>query len=168
MKLYTLYLPSFFKDFLKVGIIKKILILLTPLIALVTSMKLALFGLLFLVLIDLLTGMIKNLKNRNIPINPLKLCFWEGIESSKLRETWKKAYQYGIGILVTAALESMILGIVNIRLADKTFTITEIIVIIAAIVEVKSIFENIKLTFVLDLVKKLMPKWLGDIFDKIK
>jgi hypothetical protein len=167
MELYSIYITSFIKDFLKLGVVKKTLILLTPLIALLTSMKTALFGLLFLILVDLVTGIIRNLNNRKITRNPFKKKFWAGIRSSKLRETWRKAYQYGIGILVTAALESMILGLINIPFMERKISITEVIVFMASVIEVKSIFENVKLGFILDIVKSYLPKPLQEILNRI-
>lgn len=87
---------------------KQILLLSTPVISLLISMKTALIGLVVLILLDLITGIGRNLKDWNIKANPFKVLFWKSIKSYLLRKTWKKAYEYGIGIIVVAVFETQI------------------------------------------------------------
>ncbi len=108
-------------------------------------MKIALIGLLILITIDLITGISKSLYENNRSCNPLKADFWKSIKSYMLRKTWKKAYEYGIGIIVVVIFETLVFGGgSSIMIMSKNFTISELSVIIPALVEVWSIFENME------------------------
>ena len=121
---------------------KKIILLLTPLISILISMKAALLGLWFLIFIDLLTGIRKSHYKSKVPFNPFKLSFWITIKSYLLRKTWRKTYEYALGIITIIVLESLILGETHVDIMSKTFTISELSVVVPACVEVWSIYEN--------------------------
>lgn len=146
---------------------KKLLLILTPLLSVIISMKTALLGLCLLIIFDLITGIRKTLHKKNICFNPFKTVFWKSIKSYLLRETWKKAYEYGIGILIIVIFESLILGVTPISLGDRVFTIAELSILIPGAIEVWSIFENFEAVSgrnILKVVKKLLPTSLSQIF----
>ena len=146
---------------------KKILLLITPVISALVSMKLLIFGLWLLIFVDLLTGIRKNLFENKIPFNPFKLAFWKAIKSYLLRKTWRKTYEYGIGILVIVVFESLIFGVTPISLMAKTFTIAELSVVIPAAVEVWSIFENFEAVSGTNMLKRMLiffPEALKKLF----
>lgn len=152
---------------------KKLLLLITPIISVIISMKTAIFGLCLLILFDLLTGIRKTLHRRNIPFNPFKGVFWKAIKSYLLRQTWRKTYEYGIGIIVVVIFESLILGMTPISLMGKVFSVAELSVLFPAAVEVWSIFENFEAVSgnnILKRVRDLLPPVLKKLFnlDKIK
>ncbi len=135
---------------------KKIVLLLTPLISVLISMKAALLGLWFLIFIDLLTGIRKSHYQNKVAFNPLKLSFWITIKSYLLRKTWQKTYEYAIGIITIIVLESLILGQTHIDILDKSFTISELSVVVPACVEVWSIFENFEAVSGKNILKKFI------------
>lgn len=157
--------------FKNLTLIKKILLLITPLISVLISMKMAIFGLWLLVFIDLLTGIRKNLHLKGIKFNPFKRTFWKSIRSYLLRNTWRKTYEYGFGIIVIVIFESLILGTTPITLVDKTFTIAELSVLIPSAVECWSIYENMEAVSgsnILKKIKLLLPSPLSNIFSSSK
>lgn len=123
---------------------KKILLLLTPIISILISMKAILLGLWILIFLDLLTGIRKSLFQRKVKFNILKKEFWKSIKSYLLRRTWQKTYEYALGIITVIVLESLIVGETHVEIMSKTFTISELSIIIPACVEVWSIFENLE------------------------
>lgn len=162
MKAFT----SFFHD---LTLAKQILLAFTPIVSMIISIKMALLGLFLLIGLDLLTGIRKNLHAKNIKCNPLKAAFWRNIKSYLLRQTWRKTYEYGIGILVMMVFETMVLGITAIALANKTFTITELAILLPAAIEVWSIFENMENVSgknILKRLKVLLPKQISKIISK--
>lgn len=150
---------------------KKLLLLITPIISVIISMKAAILGLWLLIFFDLLTGIRKNLYRRGIPFNILKSSFWMAIKSYLLRQTWRKTYEYGLGILIIVIFESLILGATPITLMSKTFTIAELSVLVPAAVEVWSIFENFEAVSgknILKMIKDLLPPALANLFSSGK
>lgn len=143
---------------------KKILLLLSPIISILVSMKVLLLGLWLLILIDLLTGIRKNLHQKNIKFSLFQANFWKSIKSYLLRKTWQKSYEYALGIITIVVLESLILGETHVEVMNKTFTISELSIIVPACVEVWSIFENFEAVSGNNILKKakkyLMNKFL--------
>lgn len=122
---------------------KGVVMSLSTILAALISMKIALLGLCILIFIDLLTGIRKTHHEWEIGFSPHKKLFWKSIKSYLLRQTWKKTYEYGIGIIVISVFEHLIFGTpISIMLMDKSFTLAELSAIIPSIVEIWSIFEN--------------------------
>lgn len=141
---------------------KKVLIALSPIITLIISMKAALIGLSILILLDLISGIYKTQHEWGIIPNPFSILFWKSIKSYLLRNTWRKAYEYGMGIIVVVIFESLVLGQSSVSLLNKNFSLSELAVIIPSIIEVWSIFENLeavsKNNFLKRLITLLPPK----------
>lgn len=157
--------------FNKLTLGKKILLVFTPVVSALVSMKLAMFGLWLLIFIDLLTGIRKNLYKNGVGCNIFKAEFWKSIKSYLLRQTWRKTYEYGVGIILFVIFESLILGATPITLINKTFTISELSVLIPAAVEIWSIYENLEEVSghnILDKIKALLPQQLRDLFSSSK
>lgn len=148
---------------------KKFVLLLSPIVTLILSMKTILIGLSFLIILDLITGIVKNLQEKGVSPNITKRNFWRAIKSYLLRKTWRKAYEYGLGIIVIAVFETLIFGTTYISIMEKTFTITELAVIIPAIIETWSIFENIESISKNNILKKIivfLPTTLRRLFEQ--
>jgi len=142
-----------------------------PLISAIVSMKLAILGLWLLIFIDLLTGIRKSLHLNGVSANPFKKVFWLSIKSYLLRKTWRKTYEYGIGILTIVIFESLIFGATPITLMEKTFTIAELSVLVPAAIEAWSIYENMESVSggnVLNIIKTLLPAPLRKLFRSSK
>ncbi|WP_136465535.1 phage holin family protein [Flagellimonas onchidii] len=150
-------MKSFAHFFQNLTLAKKTFLAITPLISMLISIKAALIGLFILITIDLLTGIKKNLHKDKVPFNPFKKLFWKSIKSYALRQTWRKTYEYGIGILVVLVFEALVLGSTPIALLGKTFSITELSVLLPAAIEVWSIFENMEAVTGMNLLKRLKP-----------
>lgn len=122
---------------------KKLLLLLSPVITLLLSLKALILGLFLLIFVDLITGIRKNLFLKKIPFNPLASGFWVKIKSYLLRRTWVKWTEYTLGIISVVILEALVIGETNISLINREFSLSELSVAIPACIEVWSIFENI-------------------------
>lgn len=145
---------------------KKILLVLSPIISILVSMKVLLLGLWLLIFIDLLTGIRKSLHQKKISFNPLKAVFWKSIKSYLLRKTWQKTYEYALGIITIIVLESLILGETHIEVMSKVFTISELSIIVPACVEVWSIFENFEAVSGNNILKKAKKYLMDKIWKK--
>jgi hypothetical protein len=161
-------IATFFKNF---SLGKLVTLIVTPVISVIISMKVALLGLWFLIFIDLMTGIRKNLHKNGVGFNPFKKIFWLSIKSYALRQTWRKTYEYGVGIIIIVVFESLIFGVTPIALVGKNFTIAELSVIIPAAVEIWSIYENMEAVSgnnILNKIKLLLPKQLVGLFSSSK
>ena len=150
---------------------KILLISLSPIITMLLNMKSILFALAIIITIDMLTGIQKNLHLKGIKFRPHKAEFWSYIHSSGLRATWRKSYEYVIGILVFVILDTMVLGNTSVSLLGKTYSIAELAVTIACLVEVYSIYENMEAVSGNNLFKKIirvMPRKVQAIFSDRK
>ena len=161
-------ISSFFE---KLTLGKKIVLTLTPAISALISMKIAIFGLWLLIFFDLLTGIRKSLHLNGTKCNIFKKIFWTSIKSYLLRQTWRKTYEYGIGIIIVVIFESLVFGTTPVTLVNKTFTIAELSVVIPAAVEVWSIYENLEAVSghnILSKIKLILPQQLRDLFNSSK
>lgn len=131
---------SFFKS-LTGG--KKVLLLISPILTVLLSLKVALAGLAIVITIDLITGIRKHFHNEGVSTNPCKKVFWTTLKSEGLRRTWRKSTEYGFGIVILAVVEASFIGAPIITLMDNTFTLTELGVLIATLIESHSIYENL-------------------------
>lgn len=158
-------IASFFAD-MTFG--KKILLLFTPILTAILSMKAALLGLGILIVIDLLTGIKKNLHMRGIAFNVVKASFWRAIKSYLLRQTWRKTYEYGIGIITIMVVGKLVFGGLLIEVFGKEFFLSELAILVPATIEVWSIFENIEAVTgknFLKSLKYLLPANLAAVFN---
>lgn len=72
-----------------------------------------------------------------------------------MRDTWRKTYEYGVGIIVFSVFESMIFKISPIMLGSSELTITELAIVTATLVEIYSIFENMEAVSGQNILKRL-------------
>lgn len=135
---------------------KAFLIILTPTLTVLLNTQLMLFALCLLIVIDLITGIRKSLHERNLSFNPFKAHFWNTVHSKGIRDTWRKTYEYGIGVIVFTIFESLILKLEPFAIGLGTFTLTELAIVTATLVEIYSIFENMESVSGNNLLKRLL------------
>jgi hypothetical protein len=107
----------------------------------VTSMIL---GLSLLIFFDLIMGIRKSLFKKGIKINLRDPLFWNTITSKQLRNTWRKSYEYGVGIIVCGIFQSLIFDMESIIIMSVPLSITEGAIVVASVVELYSIAENLR------------------------
>lgn len=163
-----LTLKTFFTNF-TMG--KQLLILLTPLITVLVSIKLALVGLAIIILLDLYTGIKKSLFRKQLKFNPFRKSTWLVINSEGFRRSWVKAAEYGIGVIVTVVLEALFFKGSIVDILDHNFTITEIVIGIAMSIEIYSIYENLRVinpnSKFLGVFAKIIPMIKEFLFTKL-
>lgn len=150
---------------------KTLLIILTPTLAALLNIQSILLGLLIIIFIDLITGIRKNLYIKGVSSSIYKKYFWQTLSSSGLRKTWKKVSEYGIGILIFIIFETMILKIDPISIAGKEMTFAGAAAVIASIIEMWSIFENMEAITGNNMLKRILlflPEPVRRLFDEIK
>lgn len=148
---------------------KSLLLTFTPILTVLLNAQAMLLGLALLVFIDLWTGVRKSLHAKGVSFNILKKEFWQVVSSKGMRDTWRKTYEYGIGIIVFAVFESLVFKVEPIQLLNQTMSITEIAIVTASVVEVYSIFENMEAVSGKNILKKIMsllPSKLIALFKK--
>lgn len=122
----------------------------------VMSIRQILLALAIIIVIDMLTGIRKDLFLRKIRISFIKKEFWHAIKSSGIRATWRKTYEYVIGILVFVILDSLVLKTSNFELIGSRYTLSEIAAAIACLVETYSIYENMEVVSGNNLFKRII------------
>jgi hypothetical protein len=114
-----------------------------------------LFALLFLILLDFITGFRKSRVSRNVKWNPFAISFWRVLHSKGMRDTWRKTYEYLIGIIVLTIVQCYLLNLDPFTIMEKKYTLTQIGIVIGSIVEVWSIFENMEAVSGNNLLKRI-------------
>lgn len=133
------------------------------------DIKTALTGLLLLILIDLVTGIIGSYTVNKIPFNPFKKIFYTSLKSNGLRQTWKKTYEYLIGVIAITVIEIAIIGQLYIEVLGRTYSLTELAILVAGGIEVWSIFENLEKVSKENFLRKLvllLPEKLQFLFTR--
>lgn len=144
MKQYSL--ASYFTNFTW----KKALIFLpAPFLAQIETVIYPLIGLILVILADLCTALISHFYNKRKDYQR-KLTFNDyryGIISGGLRQTIKKSYQYGMAIIVVFVIEVFGFGgqiSFTVPLVNIDANLTQFVAWAFAMIEVKSIDENLK------------------------
>lgn len=114
-----------------------------PILGVLFSVKLALVFLAGLILLDLYWGIKKTFSLKRIKCNPFTIIFWKTVKSSGLRRSWRKATEYGSGILITTFFQAAFFPDLQFKIAELEFDLITTVVMLACIIEVYSIFENI-------------------------
>jgi len=149
--------------------------LLAPVGAVLFSVQAALIFLAMLIIVDLYYGIRKSFKEKELPFNPFKRSFWKNITSQGLRQSWKKATEYGLGIVVTAFCQALFFPTFTITVLGGTFTILLFVIMCACLIEIYSIFENINtinpdngINRIAKFIKKYFKAYVTDIISKIR
>lgn len=132
------------------------------------NMREILLALAIIIIVDMLTGIRKSLFLKKVKSSILKKEFWHAINSSGLRATWRKTYEYAIGIIVFIVLDSLVLKSSSIMMMGAEYTLSEIAVAAACIVEIYSIYENMEAVSGRNMLKKvqfLFPEWLKKLLE---
>lgn len=157
--------------FKKISNTKIYLLASSPLLTIIMETKLMLLALFAIIFIDLITSVRKSFYEKNISLNIFKKTFWKNLKSSGLRATWRKTYEYGIGIMVFMMLEVYVLEIGSIEFLGKERNLASLAIAVASVIEVHSIFENMEAVSGNNLLKSvtnLLPSSMKGIFKKIK
>ncbi len=158
----------FFKE---LTVVKKVLLGVTPILTVMSNAQQACIGLGLLILLDLITGIRKSLYATEIKERFWQKAFWKQVKSYGMRETWKKAYEYGVGIIVCSIFESMIFKTEPIELMNSKFSLTELAIMVASIIEVYSNYENMEAVSGRNIFKKILsflPEPISKIVNKEK
>ena len=144
---------------------KKALIFLpAPFLAQIETVKYPLIGLILVIIADLITALVsyfynfKKEKGRKLKFNDYRY----GIVSGGLRQTIKKAYQYGMAIIVIFTIEVFGFGgqiNFTVPLVNINANLTQFIAWAFTMIELKSIDENLK-----GVSGKSFIKAIADIF----
>jgi hypothetical protein len=157
--------------FKKMSGVKLTLLASSPLLTLIMDMKSILLALFVIIFFDMITGIRKSFYIKKISTNPFKKEFWKNLKSSGLRATWRKTYEYGIGIIVFAILDHYVLHIGDFEVINKKRNIVELVIALACVIEVYSIFENMEAVSGNNLLKKLiglLPEKVKKIFKAVE
>jgi len=149
----------------KVVAISSVSLILTTLF----NMRQILLALGIIIMIDMLTGIRKSLFIKDVKISLTNEKFWQSIQSAGLRATWRKTYEYCLGIIAFIVIDSLVLKVSNFQLMGGNYTLSEIAVALACMVEIYSIYENMEAVSGNNILKKIivfLPKTIRDILTK--
>ena len=133
------------------------------------DMREILLALAIIIIIDMLTGIRKSLFLKNVKANIHKKEFWHAVNSNGIRQTWRKAYEYVIGIIVFMILDILVLKSPGIEMMGSIYSLSELAVALACIIEVYSIYENMEAVSGRNLFKTVLdflPTPIKNIFKK--
>jgi len=140
---------NFFKFFSNFTWKKFFFLLPAPLLAQIETVIYPLIGLTLVIVADLSTALISHYynmrkeKKKSLSLNDYR----HGIISGGLRQTIKKAYQYGMALIVTFIIEIFGFGgevSFEVPLVNIHATLTQFAIWCFILIEVKSIDENLK------------------------
>lgn len=136
---------------LKNSLLKKIILFLpAPFLTMLDTMKYSIFALLILIGLDLITALVSYFYQLWLERDKKPLTFKDfryKIASGGLRETLKKYYIYSVVCIVTYILEMFVVGepvIIEVPIIHRNTTLTEFVIWVCALIEVKSIDENLE------------------------
>lgn len=145
---------------------KGVLLLFTPLIAVLAPLKTMLTLLALIIFIDFITGVRKSLFKAKISLNPFVKAFWTGafwrkfiqtISSAGFRQTSRKCTEYLIMIICSAGLESIpkLSPMVDyfIKFVPFDTSLTVLVIGIFIVIEIYSIIENCEAVSGLNIIK---------------
>jgi len=135
---------------------KSLLLSFTPILIMILNMKTVLLALFVIIIIDLFTGIRKAHYTNGVLFRPFKKEFWKVIKSKELRKTWRKAVEYIIGIIVFTILDTMVLEISKVELLGNNYSLAELSVILACLVEIYSVYENMEAVSGNNLFKNIL------------
>ena len=157
----AVYLPytnsqtmKFFAFFKQVSIQKLQFLSASPILIYLLSMKTMLIVLFSIIIIDMFTGIRKSLFKKDLPRSVFKKYFWLNLSSSGMRSTWRKTYEYGIGIIIFLMLDLYILKLGAFEVLNSKKTLTELVISVACLIETWSIFENMEAISNRNLLKR--------------
>ena len=104
----------------------------------------------------MITGIRKSLHLSETSKSPFKAAFWRNLKSSGMRQTWRKTYEYGIGIIVFMVLDLYVLKIGTLNIINAKRSLSELAVAVACVIEVWSIFENMEAVSGNNILKKVV------------
>ena len=104
----------------------------------------------------MITGIRKAHYTERVTFRPHKKEFWKVIKSKELRKTWRKTMEYAIGITAFTILDTMVLGTTSIQMLGHNYSVAELAVTIACLVEVYSVYENMEAVSGNNLFKKIL------------
>lgn len=161
-------LYNFFHD---MTFAKAVSLLFTPILSVLISVHSGLFLLALVMTIDLITGVKKDMIVKNRRFKLFKRSTWLFIESQGLRRTWRKSYEYVLGILIFAGLQSVWFESAIMTLFERPIFLVEIVIMVLFSIEVHSIFENLSVirpeSKFVKFVKPFIEKSNKYISDKI-
>lgn len=137
---------------------KALMLLASPFVALYNDYKVMAIGLLILILIDLITGIKVYVKDNNLKLSLFKPSTWGIINSAGLRQTIAKFKDYVVVIVAVFFFDNYIL---KSPLIAFGYNLTEILILVLAVVELWSIGENFKSLRgynIFDYIRKLIFK----------
>lgn len=135
---------------------KYLLLLISPILIIILSMQTILLALVIIIFIDLLTGIRKAHHKSNIKFRPWKKEFWKVVKSKALRSTWRKATEYGVGVIVFTLLDALVFKSSPLVEMGYNYSLSELAAIIACLVEVYSIYENMEAVSGNNPLKKIL------------
>jgi hypothetical protein len=119
------------------------------------------------IFIDLITGIRKSLHLKGLSFNPLKKEFWRTVSSEGMRSTWRKTYEYGIGIITFVVIDSLVFDVTVVEIMGNKMSISELAITTACLVELYSIYENMEAVSGNNLFKRILylfPQRFRDLF----
>lgn len=161
---------------------KTLSLILTAIISIFMQLNTMFFGLIILILIDLLTGIGKSMKSKKLHFPPIydifKITFWKQLEalrkattSEGFRKTWDKTKSYLTVIVLLIILEYTVLQGLVVELLNKEYSVVQIGFIVASGIEIWSIDENIEKLWGISLLTKIitiLPESIQKIFENGK
>lgn len=138
-----------------------------------SSLKESLIFFIIVIILDSITRIHADSKNKGLKFNPFKLYFWKQIKSKGLRRTLEKVFlEYGIYLIIAFTLDKYILDkMVIFHFNEEGLTLPILTIWLFCFIEIWSIAENIEEAGgknVLKIVYDFLPEKIKKILDGIE
>lgn len=143
--------------------------LFAPLLAAILPLHQALAVLLLLVLINYVSQVIVSFKNDVERKNIFTRLIASIFSKTALQTLFKRIYEYSLAVVMVGLLEVYMLGITQIELATRTFSLLHFTIVVAGCLEVTRGFqlgEKITGSNMLETIKSFLPERLTRLFKK--
>lgn len=151
------------------SLIKFVTTLFAPLMAAILPLHQALAVLLLLVLINYVSQVIVSFKNdtssKNFFIKIVSALF----SKTALQTLFKRIYEYSLAVVMVGLLEVYMLGVTQVELATRTFSLLHFTIVVAGCLEVTRGFqlgEKITGSNMLETIVSFLPERLTRLFKK--
>lgn len=150
-------------------LIKFLSILFAPLVAAILPLHQALIVLFILVLVNYISQAVISFKYDNISKNIIIRLIVAIFSKTALTQLYKRIYEYSLAIVMVGLLEVYILGLTQVEIAERTFSLLHFTIVVAGCLEVTRGFklgEKITGSNMLETVRGFLPEKISKLFEK--
>jgi hypothetical protein len=161
-EIYDFFSKFFYETYLAISLT------LSSFLAFYTDIKTALLAFAIFTILDTITRIDADAKNKGLKFNPFKAYFWAEIKSDEIRNMLRKVFmEYGVYLLIAFVIDALIFKhSVLFEIYDRKMTLPVIALYVFSGIELWSIGENIADAGGVNIFKRIIH-FLPEKYQKI-